>query len=203
MIPVFGTLLFVVLYIIATLYYPGGSQADKNSIGFDWANNYWCTLLNDNAINGQRNGAKPIAMAGMFILCATLTFFWIRIPKFLAPGKLIRLSTQISGTLAMFVAFFLFTTIDHDLITNIASFFGLIAIAGTLAGLYKNKWYGLLALGLVNLIFVGLNNYAYRTEGMLMYLPVVQKISFACFLIWICAIDIHLYRNYPLTSDFQ
>ena len=66
--PIFGTIVFVVLYIVATLLYPGGSQVDKNSIGFSWTNNYWCNLLNDNAINGQHNPAKPIAMTGMFVL---------------------------------------------------------------------------------------------------------------------------------------
>ena len=39
LIPIFGTILFVVLYIVATLLYPGGSQVDKNSIGFSWMNN--------------------------------------------------------------------------------------------------------------------------------------------------------------------
>ena len=73
--PIFGTVLFVVLYIIAAVLYPGGSQVDKNSVGFSWLNNYWCNLLNENAINGQHNPAKPVALAGMFILCLTLTFF--------------------------------------------------------------------------------------------------------------------------------
>jgi hypothetical protein len=39
LIPIFGTILFIVLYIVATLLYPGGSQVDKNSIGFSWMNN--------------------------------------------------------------------------------------------------------------------------------------------------------------------
>ena len=34
--PIFGILIFVVLYIVAALLYPGGSQVDKNSIGFSW-----------------------------------------------------------------------------------------------------------------------------------------------------------------------
>ncbi|MGB4848212.1 MAG: hypothetical protein WBP41_09865 [Saprospiraceae bacterium] len=203
LIPVFGTILFVALYIIATLYYPGGSQTDIHSTGFSWTNNYWCTLLSENAINGQPNPARPIAMTGMLVLCLTLSFFWIQLPKYLRVAKWMKYIIQISGTLAMVVAFFLYTFIDHDLITNIASFLGLIAISCTLAGLYSNKWYGLFAFGLVNLIFVGLNNYFYRTEGMLMYLPVVQKISFASFLIWICAIDIHLFRKLSITVNFQ
>jgi hypothetical protein len=192
--PIFGVFLFVVLYIIATLFYPGGSQVDKNSIGFSWTNNYWCNLLNQNAINGQHNPAKPIAMIGMFVLCVTLTFFWFLFPKHINLDKKLKLLIQISGTLAMTIAFFLFTSFDHDLVINLASSFGIFATVGIFIGLYKTKWYGLFAFGLVNILLVALNNYVYYNNGLINYLPIIQKISFATFLVWVCSIDINLYR---------
>jgi hypothetical protein len=170
--PIFGAFLFVVLYIIATLCYPGGSQVDKNSIGFSWTNNYWCNLLNQNAINGQPNPAKPIAMIGMFVLCVTLTFFWFLFPKHINLDKKLNLLIQISGTLAL----------------------TLFATVGIFIGLYKTKWYGLFAFGLVNILLVALNNYVYYNNGLINYLPIIQKISFATFLVWVCSIDINLYR---------
>lgn len=179
--PVLGTIIFVMVYIIATFFYPGGSQVDKNSIGFSWINNYWCNLLNENAINGQHNPAKPIAMAGMLVLCLTLTFFWFLFPRYINIGKFAKRTIQISGTLSMTIAFLLFTDINHDLITNLASFFGFIATVGTFIGLYKTKWYGLFAFGLLNILFVGLNNYVYYNKELIIYLPVIQKISFATF----------------------
>ena len=193
--PIFGTIVFVVLYIVATLLYPGGSQIDKNSIGFSWTNNYWCNLLNDNAINGQHNPAKPIAMTGMFVLCLTLSFFWFLFPRHINLDRKLKLAIQISGTIAMTIAFFLFTNINHDLVTNLAATFGAISTIGTFIGLYKTKWFGLFAFGLLNIILVGLNNYVYYTKGLIIYLPVIQKISFATFLIWICCIDIKLYQR--------
>lgn len=193
--PIFGTLIFVVLYVVATLLYPGGSQADKNSVGFSWANNYWCNLLNENAINGQGNPAKPVAMTGMFVLCLTLAFFWFLFPKHINLDQKLKLIIQISGTLAMTISFFLFTNINHDLVTNLASIFGLVATTVTFIGLYKTKWFGLLAFGLLNILLVGLNNYVYYTKGLIAYLPVIQKISFASFLIWVCCVDINLYRE--------
>src|SRR5215471_13752953 len=93
--PVFGALLFVVLYIIAADSYPGGSQADKNSVGFSWINNYWCNLLNDNAVNGQHNPAKPVAMAGMLVLCVTLSFFWYIFPQYIRLRSMLARTTQI------------------------------------------------------------------------------------------------------------
>jgi hypothetical protein len=194
LVPVLGTVLYIILYLVATLLYPGGSQVDKSSIGFSWTNNYWCNLLNENAMNGQHNPAKPVAMTGMFVLCLTLAFFWFLFPKHINVGRPARLVIQISGILAMAIAFFLFTNIDHDLITDLASFFGLIATVGTFIGLYKAGWYGLFAFGLLNVLLVGLNNYLYYNKGLIIYLPIIQKISFATFLAWICSIDLKLYR---------
>lgn len=197
--PIFGIIIFVVLYIIATLLYPGGSQADKNAVGFSWVNNYWCNLLYDNAINGQHNPAKPVAMAGMFILCASLSFFWFLFPQHINVGKKLKPVMQISGILSMTIAFFLFTHFNHDFIINLASIFGLVATLGVFVGLYRTKWFGLFVFGVVNMLLVGLNNYFYHTEGLIVYLPVIQKISFASFLVWFCCINIHLYRKQQKT----
>lgn len=183
------------LYFVASLLYPGGSPVDKNSIGFSWINNYWCNLLYEKAINGQPNPAKPFAITGMFVLCLALSFFWFLFPRYINVSKKLNLLIPVSGTLSMAVAFFLFTNINHDFIINLASTFGLIATAGAFIGLYKTKWFTLLAFGLLNILLVGLNNYVYYTKGLIVYLPVVQKISFATFLIWICCIDLSFYHS--------
>jgi hypothetical protein len=193
LITTLGTLLFVVLYVVATLLYPGGSQVDKNSVGFSWINNYWCNLLNENTINGQHNPAKPVAMIGMFILCLSL-IFWFLFPRQINVSRNLKLIIQISGTLAMTIVFFLFTNINHDLVTNLASIFGLIAMSGVFIGLYKTKWLQLFTFGLLNILLVVLNNYVYYTKGLVIYLPIIQRISFAAFLTWICCIDINLFH---------
>jgi hypothetical protein len=193
--PILGTLLFAVLYIVAARLYPGGSQVDKDSIGFSWANNYWCNLLNENAINGQPNPAKPVALTAMFVLCLTLSLFWFMFPTRININKNLKLTIQVSGILAMTVAFFLFTQLNHDLVTNIASSFGAIATIGTFIGLYKNKLFGLFTFGLLNILLVILNNLCYYNKELIIYLPVIQKISFATFLIWICFIDMDLYHR--------
>ena len=73
--------------------------------------------------------------------------------------------------------------------------FGLVATVGTFMGLYKNKWYGLFSFGLLNILLAGLNNYLYYSKELIIYLPIIQKISFATFLIWVCSIDLKLYRR--------
>ena len=97
LVPIFGTMLFVVLYIVATFLYPGGSQVDKNAVGFSWTNNYWCNLLNENAINGQLNPAKPVALTAMFLLCFTLAYFWFLFPNKINLNHKLKLVIQISS----------------------------------------------------------------------------------------------------------
>jgi hypothetical protein len=189
-----GIFLFILFYIIAASLYPGGSQADINSKGFSWINNYWCNLLNEKAINGQQNTAKPIAIVAMFILCLTMAIFWYIFPKLVGLNMAGRLSIQISGALAMILGIFLFTDM-HDTIVNTASLCGLVATTGTFIGLYKLKWTKLFGLGIFNLILIGLNNVLYYGEGLRSYLPIVQKITFLSFLLWICLISIYLDRR--------
>jgi hypothetical protein len=188
LLPVFGIILYVILYLIATRYYPGGSQADRNSIGYSWVNNYWCNLLYANGINGRPNAARPIAMTAMGILCISLSLFWIQFPGFTSLNKPARFTIQASGTLAMITGFLLFTDLNHDLIINTASFLGLIAMAGTFVGLYQNGWKVLFGFGLLNIVMIILNNIFYHTERLIVYLPVIQKITFLIFLTCICCI---------------
>lgn len=192
--PIFGTLLFIGLYFAATLFYPGGSQADKYSNNFSWTNNYWCNLLNENAINGQSNSARPLAMTAMAVLCFTLAFFWYIFPLKIGLKKELRLAIQISGVLAMTTGMFLFTGM-HDTIVNIASVFGLVATVGTFIGLHQLRWTSLFWIGIFNLVLVAVNNLLYYGDGLKLFLPVVQKITFLFFLLWICLITLNMYNK--------
>ena len=192
--PIGGTVVFVGLYIIATFYYPGGSQHDPTSHGFSWAHNYWCNLLNEIAINGTYNPARPFALAAMLVLCISLAIFWYQFPIITSLYKPLRLLMQIAGSLSMITGFFLFTS-QHDFLVNIASLFGLIATAITLFRMYQLKWTRLFRLGIFNAGLVLLNNILYYGNGLRTYLPVVQKITFLFFLCWICLSCIQLYRE--------
>lgn len=194
LLPVCGCIIYVILYVFATRYYPGGSQADKNSIGYSWVNNYWCNLLYEKGINGQPNPAKPIAITAMAILCISISLFWIQFPQYTPLNALGKKTIQVCGTLAMVTGFLLFTDINHDLVINVASMLGLIAMVGTFAGLYRNGWKRLFLFGLTNIVMVILNNVFYHTEGLIVYLPVIQKITFLLFLTWISSISIKIYK---------
>ncbi|HEV8272056.1 MAG TPA: hypothetical protein VGQ04_12175 [Chitinophagaceae bacterium] len=194
LVPFIGSFLFIILYIIAAFLYPGGSGKDKAAIGYSWTDNYWCNLLGEKAINGQTNAARPVAVTAMFILCLSLSTFWILFPALTQLKKFHKLLIQVAGTVCMLASFLLLTPIDHDLAVNTSSAFGLIAMIGILIALYQLKWNWLFAIGLFNLLLVTLNNYLYHSNEM-MYLPIVQKFSFLSFLVWFSFISINLYQR--------
>ena len=194
LIPLIGSFLFIILYIIAALLYPGGSGANKTAIGYSWTNNYWCNLLSEKAINGQINTARPVAVTAMFILGLSLSSFWIQFPTLIQLKRYYKLLIQLAGTVSMLTSFLLLTSIDHDLVVNTSSAFGLIAMMGTLIALYQLKWKWLFAIGFFDLLLIALNNYLYHSNEMI-YLPVVQKISFLFFLSWFSLISINLYQK--------
>jgi hypothetical protein len=188
-IPLLGIPSFVLLYVWASFYYPGGSQADAQSTGFSWVNNYWCNLLNSTAINGQTNPAQPIAMTAMVVLCISLAVFWYLFPMISLSKTLSVRITQFTGVAAMGTALLLNSSVDHDLITNLASLLGLMAAVGTLIGLRRLEWNVLFWFGTMNLLLVLLNNLLYYNAELIRYLPLVQKISFAAFLVWLFLIS--------------
>lgn len=190
-LPIVGIIVFVTLYILASLQYPGGSQADPASKGFSWMNNYFCNLLNETAINGKPNLGQPFALASLIILALSLALFWWSFPNYLPLSQFQSKMIRITGVSSMITACLLFTKFNHDLITNTASLFGLIAILTSMWAFYQNKQMAIFIFGLFNLLLVLINNCLYYDPSLIKYLPLVQKISFASVLIWMICININ------------
>jgi len=192
--PIAGAILFIFLYLIAAHFYPGGSQLDTSSPGFSWTQNYWCNLLSETAINGKLNSARPFAVAAMLVLMLTLGLFWYLFPLQtpFSIGK--RRVVQLSGALSMATGAFLSSSY-HDTVVNVASAFGLVALAGTLVGLKELRWTRLLYFGFFNLLLVLVNNILYYGNGLRLYLPVVQKCTFLLFLLWVALICMRMYTT--------
>lgn len=191
--PLAGMGTFGVLYLIATLLYPGGSQANKQAIGFSWLHNYWCNLLNVNAMNGQPNPARPVALLAMVVLCASLAILWYQLPRLFAFNQKTIKLIQLTGILSMVSACLIFTPY-HDLVINISVLFGLIALLYTLVGLYNHRHRKLFWLGCSCLLLMGINNYIYYSRHCIFFLPLIQKITFAAVLSWLGMLNVRLYK---------
>jgi len=181
-LPVAGIVLFILLYIIATLLYPGGSDIDRNAKGFNWLHNYWCELMAPYSQNRQPNTARALAISAMCVLAASLAVIWYFVPSHLPFPRLLQKLISLSGILSMIILFFLFSY-DHDKVINMAATLGFTAMILTSAGLYRKKMFLLFAWGVFG-FFLGLLNTWLYYSGQRYYLPVVQKITFIFFLAW-------------------
>jgi hypothetical protein len=76
-----GVLISLILMIIATSIYPGGSMFDKNSVGFDWTRNFMSNLFGVKALNGTENPSRIWAYAGMILLPFSYAIFFVNMSK--------------------------------------------------------------------------------------------------------------------------
>lgn len=118
----------VILIVIATLDYPGGSLLDKNSIGFNWSKNFLSNLFATKAINGSENPGRIWAVTGMAFNSVGYGIFFINMSK--------KISSKIWANILKFIGviniifIFLIATPLHDLgtISIILTLFGLFTI---------------------------------------------------------------------------
>ena len=194
LVPLFGCVIFLLLYLAAAAVYPGGSQADVYAKGFSWMHNYWCNLLNEKGLNGENNAGRPFAWIAMVVLLLSLLCFWVATAKGLWESSRMKKQLLMSSGAASLLFLPLLPTGLHDAVINVSGLFGLMALFFVYYGLYKKRWYALFVFGILNLALIGLNNYLYYGTS-LYWLPLVQKITFLSFLLWISMVTVKLYRH--------
>ena len=118
----------VILIVIATLVYPGGSLLDKNSIGFDWSKNFLSNLFATKAINGSENPGRIWAIIGMAFHSVGYGIFFINMSKKLSSRQWANILKFTGAANVLFI--FLIATPLHDLgtISIILTLFGLFTI---------------------------------------------------------------------------
>ena len=116
----------VILIVIATLAYPGGSLLDKNSIGFNWSKNFLSNLFAAKAINNSENPGRIWAIIGMAFHSVGYGFFFINMSKKI-PSRQWANILKFIGALNIILIFLIATPL-HDV--------GVISIVLTLTGLF-------------------------------------------------------------------
>jgi len=194
LLPLVGMGLFVLLYVLAAFKYPGGSWMMPQQNGFSFWNNYLCDLLDQNAINGELNTARYLARTSLTVLCLSLFLIWYYLPN-LFKGEKFNISIMwLSGMAALITTAFL-SSGTHDNTVRIAGFFAVIAFLTCFLELFKAGYLKLFIFGAVCLIIFLFNYYIYETGQFIRLLPIIQKITFVCFIIWFIVLDIFLYQN--------
>ncbi|MTH16390.1 hypothetical protein [Flavobacterium sp. LC2016-01] len=116
----------MILIVIATLFYPGGSLLDKKSIGFGWSKNFISNLFAAKALNGSENPGRIWAIIGMAFQSVGYGVFFIHMSKKISLKHWAKILKFIGVANILFI--FLIATPLHDL--------GTISIVLTLIGLF-------------------------------------------------------------------
>jgi hypothetical protein len=193
-IPLLGIATFIGLYIFSSTLYPGGSQADLNSIGFDWIHNYLCNLMNEKGMNGKPNPGRPYAILAVMVLSISLMVFFIQFANTFSTSTFWKRLIIVSGVISMTTASLIFTQY-HDQMTIVSSIFGLVVVIGILMEVYKSDWMMYKTSGAVCILLLGVNNYIYYTGQYIENLPSLQKITFIVVLIWIIGLQNELIKK--------
>lgn len=186
--------LFAVFYYYSSTLYPGGSQADLTSSGFDWVHNYWSDLMNETGRNEQPNPAEPFAITAMVMMCIGLMIFFIQFAARFSNHRVWKYLIQISGTLAMICAILTFTPY-HALMIALSSFFGLFVLVGIIREVYNSHMTLMKIGGVISIVLLLINNYIYFSRNFVDILPLLQKITFAFVLIWIIGLNVELVKR--------
>lgn len=193
LLPTIGIVIFIGLFIYTASLYPGGSQLDPESVGFDWQRNYWCNLMSEEALNGEINPARPVALTAMVLLCVSMAYFFFLFAEYYEQHLKWRRAIKISGITGMLSAIFIFTS-WHDVMTTLLSVAGIVVIIGMIRALYRNKYIPFMIAGIGCMIVIGINNWFYYDERFLAYSPLVQKTAFVLILGWTIALNLNMKR---------
>lgn len=198
--PAIAIAVYFVLFFVAAEMYPGGSQADLKSTGFSWVHNYWCELMNHEAMNGQPNPGASLAIIAMIFAGSAVGIFFYRLPLYCratdAQARVIRVSAALTGGsgVLLFGDF-------HNPALLCFSLAGLITFVTALVILVKNGHRWFFAAGLTAVLLTQINNVMYYLRLGVQHIPWFQKIAIAAALLWVAFMNAFFVRLKGPTSD--
>ena len=176
----------VILIVIATLVYPGGSLADKNSIGFEWSKNFISNLFAAKAINGLENSSRIWAIIGMAFHSVGYGIFFINTSKKIVARPATTILKLIGASLILFN--FLIVTPLHDIMVTTTSTLFLMGLFYITVFILKTK----LHLFKFACIICFLNFYYtlfLYGSGNWGLLAIMQKVTFICSMLLVLGIE--------------
>ena len=182
-LPLLCVLLALVLVLMATLFYPGGTLDDPTAVGFDWRPTYLTHLFRPVAVNGQVNAARPYAVAGMWLFCVGMAELFRQLAKGMAParqGKWV----EILGIASMVYAALTVTRM-HDLMVTIALGFFFAAQMVLLHWLWQRRQFPQWIAGMACLVLLATASFVYYQQIGTVVLPALQKLTFLTSPAWL------------------
>lgn len=174
--------LSLVLLAVAVNTYPGGSQLNATSVGFDWKQNYICNLFGATAVNGAPNSARGWAISGWAIMCISIGAFFVSFSGNIAIKSAARM-IRYCGILSMVSAFLAVTPL-HDYAITAALVFSMTSVVYITACVFRTKFTWLKVLAILSIVIAYTAAAVYYTRFHLEILPTLQKASLISFLAW-------------------
>lgn len=192
-----GLLTSLLLLFISTTQYPGGSQADANSIGFSWRHNYLCNLLNPVAVNGvPDNPARPWAIAGVLVLCVSVAVFFLRFSKKI-PQKSASNIIKFAGAGAMVFGLLAATPL-HDTGVTLSGTLLMLSIFYITVFVFRARLLPFAILSALSLLSFYVCTFVYFTQMGLTFLPILQKLNIALSLALVLGLE-----YFTTAGDFE
>ncbi|WP_229368192.1 hypothetical protein [Telluribacter humicola] len=165
----------VVLLLIATSLYPGGSILDRNSAGFNWSKNFISNLFAARAINGLENPSRIWALVGMAFHSVGYGTFFINTSKKIPHSHSAHVLRYIGMANMLFV--FLITTPLHDLMVTISSTLSMMGLFYVTVFIFKTRLHLLKCCCILCLLIFYYTLFLYGS-GNWGLLAIMQKVSF-------------------------
>ena len=172
-----GIAIGILLLVIATTYYPGGTYSNAESEGYNWVDNYISNLLAPVAVNGKENAARTFAIFGVLFLTASFGVFFIRFSKRIKI-KSASLVIRYLGVLATVFGFITVVPSMHDFMVTASSILTLLIFFYITVMILKSKLNWMKVLSVIFLSTFYFAAYMYFTRSFLAYMPIVQKLIF-------------------------
>lgn len=196
--PIIGLVGFLLFFVIATNFYPGGSVNDMASEGYSYFHNFICDLMSLNLEEGVVNDARPIAIiAHLMLSFALISFFYVLPEIFTVQNTNTRILRGL-GMLAMTIFIFMYTDY-HDLVVTITGVLGSIAFVFFFLELVNYQNQKLKALAYFCFFLSFLVFFSYETKIGFYYTPILQKITFVFDSIWIIWVSLMVGSKHRLS----
>jgi hypothetical protein len=182
-----GVLVGVALIVVAAFQYPGGSQHDAHSTGFDLKYNYLSDLFTKTAGNSEASTSRYFAVPGMLVLALSFAVFFYRFGQ-KQPTASMRRLIAFSGMGSMGFAFLVVTPL-HDAMITLASALSLLTLLGIVVSLYKSRRFAMLGYGVLGMLTAYFANYVYYSRQHLELLPTLQKVTFVLIVSWFLMLE--------------
>ena len=165
----------VILIVIATLLYPGGSLLDKYSTGFDWSKNFISNLFAAKAINGSENMSRIWAIIGIAFHSLGYGIFFINMSKKISARHAAIILKIIGAANILFT--FLIATPLHDIMVTISSTLFLLGLFYITVFILKTKLHLFKFSCIICLLTYYYTLYLYGS-GNWGLLAIMQKVTF-------------------------